>query len=276
MLTLSGVFMTSFIITLSRFVSDTTSQSGMEFSYLSLIVLSIIYQLICITLIFLFNSREKYKSITRIREEYNTKQVEYYKALLVQEEDTRKFRHDIRNHMICIQELLNTNNVDALKEYVKDICYNMDKIVNIYDTGSDIINAIINYYTSKGREHNILVKVKGRMRREINIPMMHLCTVVSNVMSNAYEATLKLEDGEEKTIQVEIHSGSKFFEFVVKNPTIINRAKLDNDILTSKKDKKNHGFGIRNIQEIVLKYDGEFHLIDEADSVTIKIVMKTA
>jgi sensor histidine kinase regulating citrate/malate metabolism len=245
-------------------------------TYAAIIVLSILFQIVCITLIFLFYSRESYKSLNRLREEFNEKQIDYYKTLLNQEEDTKKFRHDIRNHLICIEELLETGKPEDAKNYIKDMHHSLDKIANTYDTGNDIINAILNYYVNKGKEDHIRINVKGRILQELNIPMMHLSTIVSNLVSNAYEATLKVSSTSDKDILVEIHSGSKYLEFIVKNPTVTDRVKLDEKILTTKPDKRNHGFGMQNIKEVLSKYEGELQLKDDLDSVTVRIMIKIA
>jgi sensor histidine kinase regulating citrate/malate metabolism len=243
-------------------------------TYAAIIVLSILFQIICITLIFMFYSRESYKSLNRLREEYNEKQLDYYKTLLNQEEDTKKFRHDIRNHIICIEELLETGKPEDAKNYIQDIHHNLDKIASIYDTGNDIINAILNYYVNKGKEEHVNIHVKGRILQELNIPMMHLSTIVSNLMSNAYEAAIKINSDLDKDIYVEIRSGSKYLEFIIKNPTVTDRVRLDEKMLTSKPDKRNHGFGIQNTKEILSKYEGELQYKDDLDSVTACVMMK--
>jgi two-component system, LytTR family, sensor histidine kinase AgrC len=271
---LSIAVLSSFTNTAAFLVYEEGITMKQGITYGAMTALSILFQIVCITLIFLFYSREQDKNINKLREEYNEKQIEYYKALLNQEEDTRKFRHDIRNHIICIEELLDNGKLEDVKDYIKDIHLSLDKIASIYDTGSDIINAIINYYATKGREVNIKIQVKGRILQELNIPMMHLSTVVSNLISNAYEAAVKVPSGTDRIIQVELRSGSRYLEIIVKNPTIRDRAKLDKVLITTKRDKKNHGFGILNIKEVLTHYDGELQLKDDLDSVTIRVIMK--
>jgi signal transduction histidine kinase len=273
---LSSAALSAYINTLAYLVYSNGDLEKPGITYGAMIVLSILFQIVCVTLLFLFYSREQYKSLNRLREEYNEKQVDYYKTLLSQEEDTKKFRHDIRNHIICIEELLETGKPEDAKSYIQDIHHSLDKIASIYDTGNDIINAIINYYVNKSKEEHIKIHVKGRILQELNIPMMHLSTIVSNLMSNAYEATIKINSDSDKDILVEIHSGSKYLEFIVKNPTVTDRVRLDEKMLTTKLDKRNHGFGIQNIKEVLSKYDGELQLKDDLDSVTIRVMMKIA
>jgi sensor histidine kinase regulating citrate/malate metabolism len=271
---LSSAALSAYINTLAYIVYKNGDLKNPGITYGALIVLSVLFQIVCVTLIFLFYSREQYKSLNRLREEFNEKQIDYYKTLLNQEEDTKKFRHDIRNHIICIEELLETGKLEDAKNYIQDMHHSLDKIASIYDTGNDIINAILNYYINKGKEDHIKIVVKGRILQELNIPMMHLSTIVSNLVSNAYEATLKVNSASDKDILVEIRTGSKYFEFIIKNPAVADRVKLDEKMLTTKPDKRNHGFGIQNIKEVLSKYDGELLLKDDLDSVTVRVMMK--
>ncbi len=271
---LSSAALIAYINTLTYMIYEGGIPEKPGLTYAAMIVLSILFQIVCITLIILFYSREQYKSLNKLREEYNEKQIDYYKTLLNQEEDTKKFRHDIRNHIICIEELLETGKPEDAKSYIQDIHHSLDKIASIYDTGNDIINAIINYYVNKGKEEHVIIHVKGRILQELNIPMMHLSTIVSNLMSNAYEAAIKVISASDKDILVEIRSGSKYLEFIVKNPTVTDRGKLDEKMLTTKADKRNHGFGIQNIKEVITKYEGELQIKDDLDSVTVRVMMK--
>ena len=271
---LCSAALSAYINSLVYIVYENKNLEKSGITYIAMIVLSILFQIVCITLIFLFYSREQYKNLNRLREEYNEKQIDYYKTLLNKEEDTKKFRHDIRNHIICIEELLDTGKLEDAKCYIQDIHHSLERITNIYDTGNDVINAIINYYANKGEEEHVNIHVKGRILQELNLPMMHLSTVVSNLMSNAYEAAVKVNSDRDKVILVEIHSGSEYLELIVRNPAITDRVRIDDRAFTTKPDKRNHGFGMQNIKEVLAKYDGELQLKDDLDSVTVRIVMK--
>ena len=273
---LSSAALSAYINSLAYIIYENVIPEKSGITYVAMIVLSVLFQIVCVSLIFLFYSREQYKHLNRLREEYNEKQIDYYKTLLAQEEDTKKFRHDIKNHIICIEELLDTGKLEEVKSYLQDIHHRIGKINGMYDTGNDVINAIINYYANKGREERISLQVKGRIVQELTIPMIHLSTVVSNLISNAYEAAAKVTSISEKIIHIEIHSGNKFLEFIVQNPALTDREKLDGKITTSKSDKKNHGFGIQNIKEVLAKYDGEFLIKDDLDCVTVRVLMKIA
>ncbi|MBB2184577.1 hypothetical protein H0486_16990 [Lachnospiraceae bacterium MD1] len=131
------IFITSAIVTFYR--SNKLRNYDATLPNIVIVVISIIYFVLCIALVFLFNSREKYKIINNIREEYMFKQVEYYKAMLSQYEDVRKFRHDFKNHIISIQELLYSDRLETVKEYVNHIyCYSAFYMPQLFSFSSKL------------------------------------------------------------------------------------------------------------------------------------------
>jgi sensor histidine kinase YesM len=273
-LCISGFLMSSVIISVLRAASEKVGDSNLSLYYAVIIGFSILIQIICLSLIYLFYSREQYKTVNQVIEEYSGKQIEYYKALLAQEEDTRKFRHDIKNHILCIQELLDMGKPNEAKEYIQEIYQDLSKIACIYDTGNDIVNAIINYYAAKGKEDQIRLQVKGQLHPELSIPMLHMCTIVSNLLSNAYEATMKIDPSEDKVIHIELLSGSKYFKLIVRYPIAEYQKNLSDNPQSSKADQRSHGFGIRNVKAILTQYDGEFSLAEKDNSIIATVIMK--
>lgn len=55
-------------------------------------------------------------------------------------------------------------------------------------------------------------------------------------------------------ISIKIGEGRFFWSVTISNATL-NTSMLK----TSKNDKKNHGFGLKHVKEIVKKYDGKFN-----------------
>ena len=49
----------------------------------------------------------------------NSMQEKYYKELLKREEDTRKYRHDMQNHLMCLTRYIERREIDSGIEYIK-------------------------------------------------------------------------------------------------------------------------------------------------------------
>ena len=85
-------------------------------------------------------------------------------------------------------------------------------------------------------------------------------------MDNAIEACEKLEDG--KVIKLKLIREKQQLVLSIQNPVSGEVLIRDNQICTSKEDRKNHGIGLENVQMVLDKYqgigmmryeEGEFH-----------------
>lgn len=79
----------------------------------------------------------------------------------------------------------------------------------------------------------------------------------AKILQNAFEAAVKADV---PRIRVELVEHKKEIFIVVRN-SIAKRINTKTDFfMTSKKDKENHGFGLKNIAAAVEKYHGECYM----------------
>ncbi len=182
----------------------------------------------------------------------------HYRMLLQKEEETRSYRHDMMNHFICLRQLNEANNPEAVKNYLDQLIGGLKTIQgkNIV-VGNLTAEVLLNYYVS-ALPPGVSVIVLGMVPENILIADAQLCTVLGNILSNAVEELTRLQKG---VLKVEFKDGKLFFCMKVTN-SVSEKKHIDKNynVETSKLDKKNHGFGIRNTQEIVEKIGGKMEL----------------
>ncbi len=236
--------------------------AGAKIVGLFVILGSIASCILLFALIYYFNGTQSYARQAEILERQNEQQREYFTKLLQKEQDTRQFRHDL------IAELLELKSYSENGEYAKLDGYLSEMLGEIsgiserqYDVGNDIVNTIINYYFLPIRE-TCKVRVKGYMREEQEISQRDLCILVSNLVKNAVEAAEKVQGGP-KEILFEVQQGQKTLNVHVEN-TMEGEVELRDGVLaTTKPDKRNHGFGLWNIRNIVEKYQGCYNCMSQ-------------
>lgn len=98
--------------------------------------------------------------------------------------------------------------------------------------------------------------ISGDASRASTIDDFDLSTIIPNMLNNAIEATLSVID-EERVISVDFKNIQNKILIIVSNPVseIVNIKAL-NEVKTTKKDRINHGFGIKNIISSANKYKG--------------------
>ncbi len=171
--------------------------------------------------------------------------------------ELRRFRHDYKNHMIVINAYLENGQIEIAKQYLDSLNEPVQTIVNKISSGNFAVDAILDYKMQKAAEENIQILFKGSIPQS-GIRNEDMCTVFSNLLDNATEACTLLPG--EKRIQIEAHSKNGNFILSMTNPVSADAAPADKKTRTTKKDHKNHGIGLKNVERTIRKYDGHLSI----------------
>lgn len=232
-----------------------------------LVILGIFIQLAAV--IILFAQRNIHKEKEQISNAYLNQQKNHYEYLENREKETKKFRHDLRSHMELISSLVKKHDYEQIEDYIKQMNLKIDTFGNIVTVQNGIVDAIINQYYTKSEQCGIKMEVKGMFPVDCAIETFDLCTIFSNALNNAYEATI---DADEKYISLECGYTDKNIIVIVRNTFNIELADNDLGQKTTKKNKDLHGFGLENIKDSVAKYNGYFD-IEKNDNIFILKIM---
>lgn len=256
------VFMTIELLGVMVSLAILVEKSGNEKFYFNAVILnlgSIISIGILFAMVYYIKSNnDRMKQMLLMEEQIKQVQHNYYEVLLEKEKATRDYRHDMVNHLFCLDNLIYENDLDAAKEYIKKMTGRLDDIRNrSFHTGIQILDALLSYYLGQLSE-DISLSIKGKCENTLLISEMDLCTIFSNLIQNAVEA-LQDDELEEKKFFMEINAGRDYLRVKIKNSMRAEKLQYDEkgDFLTSKKDKKNHGIGTSNVKEAVTKNHGK-------------------
>lgn len=213
---------------------------------------------------------QKEQEILKMEKNINEMQKKYYLSLLEREADTRRYRHDINNHFMCLREMIHGNSeaqnyIDKLQEQLYDI-----KRKN-YETGSEILNILLSNHLS-GISKDIPVSIIGRVTSQPDINDVDFCIIFSNLLNNAVEEV-------ERTvclvpyIKIEIKTGSLYLMITIKNSSTALIEKEELKVPTKKQDKKNHGMGLKNVRETIERNRGSFSLEGNGEEVSAKVML---
>lgn len=217
-------------------------------------------------------SRERLEKANRILGDCHTWQREYYQALLDQEQETRKYRHDMKNHFLCMESLAQHNKFQDLKDYIRRISKNISDTNLTYRTGNDIFDILLHEYSGRCKKEGIAFYVTGTVTREILIPFDDLCILFSNLITNACEAARKAEDARNRKVLVNIAQGHQYLGLSTGN--YLKGREITLDTPTTKQDARNHGFGLKNIRRIAEKYGGKVTFTTKGDWLEIQVFIE--
>ena len=184
----------------------------------------------------------------------------------------KKKSHEFKNHILCIESLLKAHEYDKASKYVRNISDTFIGEKNVINTNHVIINAILNTKYQEAISKNIVFVFKVNDLSKIVIEDEDLVVILANLLNNAIEACEKCE--EKKTIKLKFVIEENLIVLSVKNTCSHPIIYSDNEIKTSKKDEPEmHGIGIKNIIQIIEKYNGEYVIKNENNEFSFSIII---
>lgn len=240
-------YMTFVIMTVTNSKSTEETVTFLVFS-----LSGIIFVIVCILLMYNKSRNEQLKYETEMMYRLVKSQENYYTMLLQKDDETKQFRHDIRNHLYCMQTLFENGEYEQLKKYFEKMNEELKELSVGINTGNNLVNVILNEI--KSRHSDVDLKWTGQIGAEIKTEQMDLCMIFSNLLSNAFEAAEKCES---KQVNVDIKMLNSNLYVKVSN-TALASPKIVGGNFISTKQGDGHGYGVKNIKKCVEKYQGSF------------------
>ncbi len=260
------------ILALAQFVvlfysSEIRNTSGL--SKLFVYILICIVLVVEIVLVYALSQRSYYLNISTINQKMLETQENYYTKLLDHENEIRKFRHDVNNHFISIEALIQEGRYQEASEYISNL---KEAFINTnpeIKTGNTIVSAIASDCASRFPDAEL--EWNGMIPEELMISKVDICTIFSNVLSNAFENAVLSEN--EKTVNVKIETLRNNMIVTVAN-SLGGPVKMKDGVFeTSKEDKLNHGIGTQNIKRCVEKNKGEIEYSFDENRFEVRIIL---
>lgn len=181
----------------------------------------------------------------------------YHKEITEKETQTKKFRHDIKNHLLVLHSMVEQGENEKAVEYIEKMNGMCKKMTKKYETGNFVGDTLLSVKSVVAKERNTKIVFNGYVPSE-DVESVDLVILLSNILDNAIEACEKI-DGD-KVIYIESILKKNMWVLAVKNPTAKNVRIRRNRIATTKGNKELHGYGIQNIERVVQKYEGQLKL----------------
>lgn len=183
-------------------------------------------------------------------------QKNYYEELEHSQNQIRKFRHDMNNHLSVVGNLLNDGNLSEAKEYFSSISGYMQTANRKFCLNS-VVNAVINAKYQMMINASIDTFLNIDIDKLMFIDDMSLCTIFANTLDNAIEACRKIEDTAKRKLELKCrYTENGYFSFELINSKVNEIHEKKGRFLSDKEDQSAHGIGISSVKEIVDKYDG--------------------
>lgn len=236
------------------------------------LILDLATSVLCVYFIvqFLYTKNVSYLREQEQRDKMQIAQLQqqyaYYQDKQKNEERIRSIYHDMKNHLLVLENGQGTENA---KQMAQGLRLQIADYENYIHTGNSFLDIIIRDKSEKTREKHIDFSVSIDFDDINFIEPLDISTLFGNGIDNAIEASEKLPE-EQRVILVKAVKVQNFLSILIENNCADN---LHSGSRTTKTDKFLHGFGIANMRKTAEKYNGTCTAKQENGKFTLKILL---
>lgn len=179
----------------------------------------------------------------------------------------RKMTHDFQNQLSVIYGLAECEAPNSeLSSYIQTILKNSTANSLIVKTGRLVADVLLSQKHDVAQTKGIQFLLQLDDLTHFGLKDEHLVVVLSNLIDNAIEACEKIDNGKIKkiTLVMKVEEESSFL--YIENTTAFPVKILDNQIVIPMKPSTEHGYGLKNVVNILNQYHAVFAITYKEDS----------
>jgi len=206
----------------------------------------------------------------KLLKQKNNSEKQLYMERKEQFEDIARINHDIKNHLMYVGYHIKTLKYEKALDYIESI----DRQTNMQSGGiflsNDALNFIINHKIDEARKRGINVTVHMEDVQDCAVVDFDLSSFLGNILDNAIESA---ENEMEKHIQIEIYNFSGYQIYSIKNKIGKSVLAQNTKLYSNKKDKKRHGYGMKQIQNVINSYQGHIDIYEKDGYFNVNVLI---
>ena len=214
-----------------------------------------ILALLCVMLLLFFRTKvvQQEKDIIMIKCETQEKQFHEIQEIT---EQNQSLVHDMRNHIMILQELAQKEDISGINTYLQQIADGSSALTHQKWTGCKILDLLLNQKQREALQDGIVFWVVSTGTVKLALPENELVSLFGNLLDNAIEACQKIHAGK-KEIKTIIERKNDMVFVKISNTVLHEPVMKDGELVTTKDDKGRHGYGLKNVKRIIEKNGGQ-------------------
>jgi sensor histidine kinase regulating citrate/malate metabolism len=181
-----------------------------------------------------------------------------------------KLKHNIKNQLLAFYDILDTPEIDLLKNKVAETFEELKNLDNCIFSNNPSINSLLKIKSAKAFSEGVPVNANIDVPSHLCIDIGDLGIFYGNILDNAIEASQKVAI-EERYIEISIKYLTGAIISIVRNSK--ENIPCNTGFSTKKSNKWKHGIGIDSIRNIASKYNGTVQFNDQGDSFEVKAIL---
>lgn len=168
-------------------------------------------------------------------------------------EKTKSFRHDIKNHMTVVKDLLQSGKKDEALTYIGDMADMSEALSFPCSTGNPVADILVGNKLGIAESMGIAVDCTLRLPYPCLIRDIDFCIILSNALDNAIRACRDIDVGAEKYIRL--------------------TGRIQGDFVLLEVENSFQGTGLSNIKAVAEKYQGAMSIKTQGGSFILSVLL---
>lgn len=173
-------------------------------------------------------------------------------------EQTKAFRHDIKNHLLILDGMLRKGQLEESRAYLQKLDAMSTALFFPYQTGNPVVDILLGEKLGMAAVNHIKTNVSVILPKECGIEDVDWCVIFANALDNALNACRALEGQS----QIDI-SGKRQGDFYL----------LEFQNTCAQTTEVKMGTGLCNIQSVAEKYHGAILTQHESGMFSLSVLM---
>lgn len=189
-------------------------------------------------------------------------------------ENMKKLRHDMKNHLSNIRTLIERGEPENAAALLDQTAESVNiASTEVVDTGNSFADVILLSKAALCREKNIDFTYSVQSLKEIDLDVIDLSSLLSNLLDNAIEAA---EQTESPFVRLTIMKYNAYYTICVENSYKGKEyvKEFAGTLISTKPEKALHGYGTQIISDIAQKYGGSYSWEAQEDRFVSTVLVK--
>lgn len=185
---------------------------------------------------------------------------------------SRKVVHDMKNHILALKNYDQEQNWSGLHEYLNELGEDILEYNFHVWTGNHMLDMILNQKEKDAQRQKTDMQIDTEVFSTLPFTDREIISLFGNLLDNALEACEQIK-GKERWIRIKIKKKNQLIYIEIANAIAKKPDQNGSGFISTKKENGLHGYGMRNIRDIVEKYEGifQYEIRDESLMVIISV-----
>lgn len=202
-------------------------------------------------------------------EQHMKAQLKHLEDILAQQNELRKFRHDLTNKLSGLKGYLQAEDIEMSLTYVNSLTNDLSQLTPTFNTGNIALDATLSTKKALAESKGILFETEIRLAGKLPLQPEDICVIFGNALDNAIEGCARVHDRPQRItltlVQVKDHILCEITNTAIEQATSTE--------ITSKKDTLNHGFGLTNLKDSLAKYGSSPEIVWENGTFSLSFTL---